>query len=73
MHSVEPKRRIEDAHTVTDQRGLVAMFIDDLTQALNYAAKVRGLIDGPMSVQKAKDLVDACAVRIYGTRGDRNG
>lgn len=57
------------AHVVTDLRGRTAMFVGDLTRAINYAAHVHGVMVGPMSPEAAKAMVEAAGRQ----QGDSNG
>lgn len=54
---------LSGAYLVTDHMGRVALFAGDVTRAMNYAARVHGMLTGPMSLQAAQALLDAAAAR----------
>jgi hypothetical protein len=58
-------------YTVTDSAGVVAIFLDDLTRALNYTARIGGgQLDGPMTEASARAIM-AKAKLVAGTGGKR--
>lgn len=55
---------------VKDEKGGVAMFIEDATRAILYASKWHGKIAGPVTADRARELVEAARRKLYGGKDE---